>query len=158
AGWPRLTLSTGAPASGGKCRHGERGTRMLQPALRLPHYGGVRSGGCSGLRAARRSRSKSVRVTRNRLTWMRRPAVGAALIVAAITPGTAAGWSSSPCQRDGCESAGTLRWIRPLPGSWAVQGGAVGTTPGTGQAYAALGSQVAAVGSGLTVSAYEAST
>jgi hypothetical protein len=89
---------------------------------------------------------------------VRRLSFAATLAVAAVTPGTVAGWSSSPCRRDGCESAGTLRWIRPLPGLWAVQGGAVGTAPDVGQAYAALGSQVAAVGSGLTVSAYAAST
>jgi hypothetical protein len=45
-----------------------------------------------------------------------------------------------------------------MPGSWTVQNGQVGTTPMEGQAYAALGSQIAAVGSGLTVSAYLAST
>jgi hypothetical protein len=82
----------------------------------------------------------------------------ATLAVAALTPGTVAGWSSPGCQLDRCESAGSVRWIRPLPGSWTVQSGAAGTTPGAGQAYAALGSQVAAVGSGLTVSAYQAST
>src|SRR5262249_49196547 len=49
-------------------------------------------------------------------------------------------------------------WIRPLPGSWAVQNGMAGTAPATGQAYAALGAQLAAIGSGLTVSAYRAST
>ena len=51
-----------------------------------------------------------------------------------------------------------MRWIRLLPGSWTVQNGITGTTPVTGQAYGALGAQVAAIGSGLTVSAYRAST
>jgi hypothetical protein len=45
-----------------------------------------------------------------------------------------------------------------MPGAWTVQNGEVGTTPIDGQAYAALGSEIAAVGSGLTVSAYLAST
>ncbi len=49
-----------------------------------------------------------------------------------------------------------MRWIRPLPGSWVVQNGTAGTTPAQGQAYAALGPDVAAVGSGMTVSAYAA--
>jgi PQQ-like domain len=51
-----------------------------------------------------------------------------------------------------------VRWIRPVPGSWAVQDGEAGTTPSVGQAYAALDSQVVAVGSGLSVSAYQAGT
>jgi hypothetical protein len=51
-----------------------------------------------------------------------------------------------------------VRWIRSLPGSWAAQDSVSGVTPARGQAYAALGSQVAAVGSGLTVSAYRADT
>lgn len=51
-----------------------------------------------------------------------------------------------------------MRWIQPLPGSWIAQNNLSGTTPARGQAYAALGSQVAAVGSGLTVSAYLADT
>src|SRR5262249_56193398 len=70
----------------------------------------------------------------------------------------AATWSSFQCQEPGCEKAGTVRWIRPLPGSWAVQNGMAGTAPATGQAYAALGAQLAAIGSGLTVSAHRAST
>src|SRR5215471_1788970 len=70
----------------------------------------------------------------------------------------AATWSSFQCQDSGCEKAGALRWTRPLPGSWTVQNGITGITPATGQAYGALGAQLAAIGSGLTVSAYRAST
>jgi hypothetical protein len=51
-----------------------------------------------------------------------------------------------------------VRWIRPLPGSWTVQNGITGITPATGQAYGAMSAQLAAIGSGLTVSAYRAST
>jgi outer membrane protein assembly factor BamB len=99
-----------------------------------------------------------VKVTQRWRAWVRRLSFAAVLLVAAITPGISAGWSSQLCQRAHCESAGTIRWIRPMPGSWTVQNGEVGITPVDGQAYAALGSQIAAVGSGLTVSAYEAST
>ena len=99
-----------------------------------------------------------MKVTQRWLTWVRRLAFGAVLILAAATPGMAATWSSFRCQEPGCEKAGTVRWIRPLPGSWAVQNGMAGTAPATGQAYAALGAQLAAIGSGLTVSAYRAST
>ena len=99
-----------------------------------------------------------MKVTQRRLTWVRRLAFAAVLLLAAATPGMAATRSSFRCQGSGCEKAGTVRWIRPLPGSWTVQNGMTGTTPVTGQAYGALGSQVAALGSGLTVSAYRAST
>jgi hypothetical protein len=99
-----------------------------------------------------------VKVTQGWPTWVRRLSFAAILLVAAITPGTAAGWSSLPCQRVRCEDAGTIRWIRPMPGSWTVQNGETGTTPLSGQAYASLDAQIAAVGSGLTVSAYQAST
>jgi PQQ-like domain len=98
-----------------------------------------------------------VKVTQGWLTWVRRLSFAAVLLVAAITPGTA-GWSSQLCQGAHCETAGTIRWIRPVPGSWTVQNGEAGTTPAVGQAYAALGSEVAVVGSGLTVSAYQAGT
>jgi outer membrane protein assembly factor BamB len=99
-----------------------------------------------------------VKVTQRWLTWARRLAFAAVLILAAATPGMAATWSSFQCQRSGCEKAGTVRWIRPLPGSWTVQNGMAGTTPATGQAYGALSAQLAAIGSGLTVSAYRAAT
>lgn len=99
-----------------------------------------------------------MKVTQGWHTWARRLSFAAVLLVAAITPGMAAGWSTQQCQRSNCESAGTIRWIRPMPGSWTVQSGEVGTTPVGGQAYAALGTQIAAVGSGLTVSAYQANT
>jgi hypothetical protein len=99
-----------------------------------------------------------VKVSQGWQTWVRRLSFAAILLVAAITPGMAAGGSAQVCQRARCESAGTIRWIRPLPGLWTVQNGELGTTPVDGQAYAALGSQIAAVGAGLTVSAYQAST
>jgi len=99
-----------------------------------------------------------VKVTQVWPTWRRRLSFAAVLLVAAITPGTAAGWSSLLCQRGHCEGAGTIRWIRPMPGSWTVQNGEAGTSPASGQAYASLDSQLAAVGAGLTVSAYQAGT
>jgi outer membrane protein assembly factor BamB len=99
-----------------------------------------------------------VKVTQVWPTWRRRLSFAAVLLVAAITPGTAAGWSSVLCPRAHCESAGTIRWIRPMPGSWTVQNGEAGTSPASGQAYASLDSQLAAVGAGLTVSAYQAGT
>ncbi|HUZ38457.1 MAG TPA: PQQ-binding-like beta-propeller repeat protein [Streptosporangiaceae bacterium] len=90
------------------------------------------------------------------LTWLRRFAFVVVLLVAAVAPGPAAGSRSSRCVGPACERAGTVRWARLLPGSWTVQNGLVGTALAQGQAYAALGQDVAVVGSGLTVSAYAA--
>jgi hypothetical protein len=127
---------------------------MLQPTLRRPRYRGA-AGGYLGRKGAERG----VKVAQGWVTWVRRLSFAAALFVAAIIPGMSApGWSSSTCQRAHCETAGSVRWIRPMPGSWAVQSGEVGTTPVTGQAYAALGPGDAVVGAGLTVSAYLAGT
>ena len=96
-------------------------------------------------------------VTRGRLVWVRRLSFAAVLVVAAFTPGgPVPGGFAAQCQTAQCESVGTVRWIRSLPGSWVVQNGLAGTVPAQGQAYAALGSGVAAVGLGITVSAYAA--
>ena len=94
-------------------------------------------------------------MTRGRLVWVRRLSFAAVLVVAAFTPGgPVPGGFAAQCQTIQCQSAGTVRWIRSLPGSWVVQNGMTGTVPAQGQAYAALGSGVAAVGLGMTVSAY----
>jgi outer membrane protein assembly factor BamB len=96
------------------------------------------------------------------LTWIRRLSLAAVLIVVAVAPGPAAGSRPQPCSgphppgRSGCGLGGTVRWARLLPGSWIAQNGLLGTTPARGQAYAALGDQVAVIGSGLAVSAFAA--
>src|SRR6266566_485129 len=101
-------------------------------------------------------------VARGSLTWIRRLAFAAVLLVVAVAPGPAAGSRSGACTGpggpggSGCGSDGTVRWARLLPGPWVAQTGLLGTTPAHGQAYAALGDQVAAVGSGLALSAYAA--
>ncbi len=101
-------------------------------------------------------------MARGPLTWIRRLSFAAVLIVVAVAPGPAAGPRSQPCPgpgtpaRSGCGQAGTVRWARLLPGSWVAQNGLLGTTPARGEAYAALGDQVAAIGAGLAVSAFAA--
>ena len=101
-------------------------------------------------------------MARGSLTWIRRLSFAAILLVVAVAPGPAAGSRSGACTGpggpggSGCGSGGTVRWARLLPGSWVAQTGLLGTTPAHGQAYAALGDQVAALGSGLAVSAYAA--
>src|SRR6266487_3630791 len=101
-------------------------------------------------------------VARGSLTWIRRLSFAAVLLAVAVAPGPAAGSRSGACTGpggpggSGCGSDGTVRWARLLPGPWVAQAGLLGTTPAHGQAYAALGDQVAALGSGLAVSAYAA--
>jgi len=53
-----------------------------------------------------------VKVTQRWLTWVRRLAFAAVLILAVATPGMAATWSSFQCAQSQCEKAGTVRWIR----------------------------------------------
>src|SRR6266699_422114 len=101
-------------------------------------------------------------VARGSLPWIRRLSFAAVLLAVAVAPGPAAGSRSGACTGpggpggSGCGSDGTVRWARLLPGPWVAQAGLLGTTPAHGQAYAALGDQVAAVGSGLALSAYAA--
>src|SRR5262245_16237228 len=99
-------------------------------------------------------------VPRGSLTWIRRLCFAAVLLAVAVAPGPAAGSRSGACTGpggpggSGCGTDGTVRWSRLLPGAWIAQPGLLGTTPAHGQAYAGLGDQVAALGSGLTGSAY----
>jgi hypothetical protein len=79
------------------------------------------------------------------------------LVGAAFIPGHAFSSASHNCTGR-CGGAGTIRWVRPLPGSWTAAGGIAGTVPSVGAAYAAAGSRVAAIGFGLTVDAVQASS
>jgi hypothetical protein len=100
--------------------------------------------------------------------WTRRGILAAVLIGAALVPGRAGSAPracavarpavgghavSGACPR----LAGTIRWTRRLPGSWVADSGALGTVPAAGQAYAGVGSGVAAVGYGQSVAAYRLS-
>lgn len=95
-------------------------------------------------------------MSRGSVTWLRRGSFIAVLLAVAITPGPAS--ASRPCPPRYCQSAGTVRWERLLPGAWVAAAGIAGTAPAQGEAYAALGSQVAAVGVGTTIYAYRAGT
>ncbi len=71
---------------------------------------------------------------------------------------------SSDCQGPDCHPAAVsaVRWAARLPGDWSAGGtggdGEGGTSPAVGQAYVAAGGTVAAVGSGLEVTAYTLAT
>jgi outer membrane protein assembly factor BamB len=98
---------------------------------------------------------------RERRRWLRRAVLAAALVVVAFVPGQAPSTPASSCPAARCGGdVGAVRWIRPLPGSWVTATSVLGTVPaaqaGSGQAYAAAGKSVAAVGFGMAVHAYRA--
>lgn len=98
---------------------------------------------------------------RGRHRWLRRAVFAAALVLVAFVPGQAPSTPASSCPPARCGGdTGVVRWIRSLPGSWVAATSALGTVPaapaGSGQAYAAAGKSVAAVGFGMTVYAYRA--
>ena len=76
---------------------------------------------------------------------------------AAVIPGYATGSAAGPCSGPDCGPAGKVLWTRLLPGPWTASDTS-GTVLASGQAYAAAGGQVAAIGFGLTVAAYDLRT
>jgi outer membrane protein assembly factor BamB len=102
--------------------------------------------------------------TAGRSPRRRRWALAVVLLGVALVPYPtlgAVGAPPAPGCRLGCRAGsvpGMVRWTAPLPGSWDVVAGLTGTTPASGLAYISVGDGVAAVGTGLTVTAYSAST
>src|SRR5580692_6912008 len=95
---------------------------------------------------------------------LRRWILAAALLGVAVAPypiqGAVAGPPAAGC-RSGCRAGDVqsmVRWTRPLPGSWQVVSGLTGTVPSSGLAYVSVGHGVAAVGAGLTLYAYSATS
>ncbi|HEY2549908.1 MAG TPA: PQQ-binding-like beta-propeller repeat protein [Streptosporangiaceae bacterium] len=79
------------------------------------------------------------------------------LIGAAVVPAHAASQGARPCGGQRCTAAeGRILWASGLPGSWTARGGADGTVLSHGEAYAAIGSGIAAVGFGREVYGYDA--
>ena len=95
---------------------------------------------------------------------LRRWALALVLIGVALVPYPvqgAAGGAPAPVCRSGCRAGGVTRmvaWTTPLPGSWDVVSGLTGTVPAAGLAYVSVGHDVAALGVGLAVYAYSATT
>jgi PQQ-like domain len=95
---------------------------------------------------------------------LRRWVLAAALLGVALVPYPvqgAAGVPPAAACRAGCRPGSVpsmVRWTTPLAGAWAVAPGLTGTVPASGLAYASVGGGVAAVGAGLTVSAYSTGT
>jgi hypothetical protein len=89
---------------------------------------------------------------------VRRVALAVLLVCLVLFPGGGASVASRSCRPGGCPADGRLLWSRPLAGSWLAETGVEGTVYGQGQAYAAVGDNVAAVGFGSTVDAYDERT
>jgi outer membrane protein assembly factor BamB len=89
--------------------------------------------------------------------WLRRGALAAVLLCVAFVPYPSQGSAAVPPATHAAQQ-NMLRWTQPLPGEWNVQSGLGGTVPSSGVAYAATGYGVVAVGAGMTVYAYSAST
>jgi outer membrane protein assembly factor BamB len=99
----------------------------------------------------------SLSLARVPAAWARRAVLAVVLAGAAVIPGYAAGSAPGECGGPRCGSAGKVLWTRPLPGSW-IATDISGTALASGQAYAAAGGQVAAIGFGLTVAAFDVRT
>jgi hypothetical protein len=81
-------------------------------------------------------------------------------LLAYPSAGAVSGAPAAACRSD-CRAGSVLsmiKWTQPLSGSWQVIPGLTGTVPASGLAYMSVGYGVAAVGAGLTVSAYSAKT
>lgn len=88
---------------------------------------------------------------------MRRSALGLILVAVVLFPGGKASHRGQPCHHE-CSITGAVSWTRPLTGGWVADSAAQGTVFAHGQAYAAIDRDVAAVGFGLTVDAFDAGT
>jgi hypothetical protein len=91
--------------------------------------------------------------------WLRRGVLAAALLGVAFLPypqPSAPAVAGTVTCRAFCHGTqqNMLRWTLPLPGQWDVDSEPAGTVPASGQAYAAVGDGVVAVGTGMTVHAY----
>ncbi|HLI39497.1 MAG TPA: PQQ-binding-like beta-propeller repeat protein [Streptosporangiaceae bacterium] len=104
---------------------------------------------------------------RGSFAWTRRGMLAAALLAIAVvpypepgggagTPGQPSGSCAGRCRSAG--AAGRVLWNAALPGKWRVSNGLAGTVPAAGQAYAAAGGGVVALGIGLTVYGYSSRT
>lgn len=93
--------------------------------------------------------------------WLSRGVLAGVLAAAAFAPGQASGARSAGCGPSRCGQAGLVRWTHPLAGTWTAASDILGTVPGqpgAGQAYAAVGPTVVALGFSMIVYAYSART
>jgi hypothetical protein len=99
-----------------------------------------------------------VKLARGPIVWARRALLALVLVGAAVIPGRASSHISQHCAGRRCTTAGSVLWTAALPGSWLAEPGVSGTVADQTGAYAATGSGLAVVGTGTTVTGFEAST
>jgi hypothetical protein len=148
-------ISPGKGAYGSDVRQSRPGTRRFRRRLRR------RTARVKASLAGRTGVGRLRLGTAGSSPWLRRGVLAAALLVVAFVPYPQQGVPSLAASvgcRAFCHQAqqqDMLKWaITPLPGSWDVDSGPAGTVPASGQAYAAVGDGVVAVGIDMTVYAY----
>lgn len=106
----------------------------------------------------RGGQAEFVKISRLLSAPVRRSALGFILIAVVLFPGGAPSHGGRACGGHRCPSNGAVDWTRRLTGSWIADNGPEGTVFAHGQAYAAIGGNVAAVGFGLTLDTFDAAT
>ncbi|HET7017868.1 MAG TPA: PQQ-binding-like beta-propeller repeat protein [Streptosporangiaceae bacterium] len=86
---------------------------------------------------------------------VRRSALGLILAAVVLFPSGTPSHHAKSCHGQACPVAGAIIWSKPLTGPWVAENGVQGTVYAKGQAFAAVGHGVAAVGFGLTLDAYD---
>ncbi len=94
---------------------------------------------------------------RGSVAWMCRGPLVAVLLGACASGAQASiARPESSCGRPSCSRAGSVRWQELLPGPYVVHDDSRGTEPAAGEPYAAIGDQLAVLGLGTVVAAYDA--
>jgi len=143
----RGTASPEAPAPGARQR------RAAVGRARAPRSRAARVARARAMRARPGAGPRRGRVPAG---WVSRGVLAAVLLAVVLFPVTNQASVQQPAACRGCraQSATAQRWTARLSGDWGVGAGATGTVPASGQAYVAAGGGIAAVGDGLTVTAY----
>jgi hypothetical protein len=90
---------------------------------------------------------------------VRRSALGLILVAVVLFPSGTPSHHGKSCHGRSCPPvAGAIIWSKQLTGAWVAENGVQGTVYADGQAFAAVGHRVAAIGFGLTLDAYDAGT
>jgi hypothetical protein len=89
---------------------------------------------------------------------VRRSALGLILAAVVFFPSGTPSHHGKQCHGQNCKVAGAIVWSKPLTGAWVAENGVQGTVYADGQAFAAVGHGIAAIGFGLTLDAYDAGT
>ncbi len=89
---------------------------------------------------------------------VRRTALGLILVAVVLFPSGTPSHHAGRCDGQACPTAGAIIWSRRLTGPWVAENGVQGTVYAKGQAFAAVGHGVAAIGFGLTLDVFDAGT